>query len=88
MLNLQDLTTENNPTYAVYLTMEEIMLAEEALFERSAVLAAIADMNVFRKDKDKGEVLDKKVIKIENIAKKIAMPLDEMYMANEGLASV
>lgn len=88
MLNLQDLTTENNPTYAVYLTMEEIMLAEEALFERSAVLAAIADMNVFRNDKDKGEVLDKKVIKIENIAKKIAMPLDEMYMANEGLASV
>lgn len=88
MLNLQDLTTENNPTYAVYLTMEEIMLAEEALFERSAVLAAIADMNVYRNDKDKGEVLDKKVIKIENIAKKIAMPLDEMYMANEGLASV
>jgi hypothetical protein len=88
MLNLQDIAKENNPTYAVYLTMEEIMLAEEALFERSAVLAAIADMNVYKKDTAKGEVLDKKVIKIENIAKKIAMPLDEMYMANEGLASV
>lgn len=83
-------TTANNQTeekvYAVYLTIQEIMLAEEALFDRSAVLSAIADVNVYQNRKDKGEALDKKVLRIEKIARKIAQPLDEMYAANDSLA--
>jgi hypothetical protein len=78
----------NQPTYAVYLTLEEIMLAEEALFDRSAVLSAIADLNTYNKREDKGQALDRKVAQIEAIAKKIAVPLDEMYMANEALSLV
>lgn len=68
--------------YAVYLTIQEIMLAEEALFDRSSVLAAIADINVFNERATQAETLDKKVISLENIARKIALPLDEMYAQN------
>jgi hypothetical protein len=85
---IKDALKPNQPTYAVYLTLEEIMLAEEALFDRSAVLSAIADMNTYNKREDKGQALDRKVAQIESIAKKIAVPLDEMYMANEALSLV
>ncbi len=79
-------TQTEEKVYAVYLTIQEIMLAEEALFDRSAVLSAIADVNVYQNRKDKGEALDKKVLRIEKIARKIAQPLDEMYAANDSLA--
>lgn len=82
------LKTNNEITYPIYLTLQEIMVAEDALFERSSVLSAIADMNVYHKRNDKGDSLDKKVILLERIAKKIAMPLDEMYMANDSLEMV
>lgn len=75
-------------TYPVYLTIQEIMLAEEALFDRSAVLSAIADVNTYENRKAQGETLDKKVSALEVIARKIAQPLDEMYATNESLALV
>jgi hypothetical protein len=78
----------NEITYPVYLTIQEIMLAEEALFDRSTVLAAIADVNTYSKRIDKGVALDKKVLALEKIARKIALPLDEMYMANDSLEKV
>lgn len=78
----------NEITYPVYLTIQEIMLAEEALFDRSTVLAAIADVNTYSKRIDKGVALDKKVLALEKIARKIALPLDEMYMANDKLEKV
>lgn len=81
-------TNGQDRTYAVYLTIQEIMLAEEALFDRSSVLSAIADVNTYENRKAQGETLDKKVAILENIARKIAQPLDEMYATNESLALV
>ena len=81
-------TNGQDRTYAVYLTIQEIMLAEEALFDRSSVLSAIADVNTYENRKAQGETLDKKVSALETIARKIAQPLDDMYATNESLALV
>ena len=78
----------NDITYPIYLTIQEIMLAEESLFERSTVLSAIADLHTKEERKNQGESLDKKVAILEAIARKIASPIDEMYAYNEGLANV
>lgn len=88
-LNITPIDTDSkNPTYAVYLTLDEMLMAEEALFERSTVLQAIADMNIYKNKIKNATRIDKKVILLEKVARKIAQPVDDMYHANDSLEKV
>lgn len=67
-------------TYQITLTENEILMVEEALYDRASVLYAIGSQLEYKGNKAQSQTLDKKASKLEKVASKIAYPLDQEYI--------
>ena len=67
--------------YPIYLTQEELLSFEEALWDKSTVLDVIAQDLLEKKEKGKAHKAKEKSVYFERLAGKVAVPLDEIYKA-------
>jgi len=67
--------------YPIYLTQEELLSFEEALWDKSTVLDVIAHDLLEKKEKGKAHKAKEKSVYFERLAGKVAVPLDEIYKA-------
>jgi hypothetical protein len=67
--------------YPIYLTQEELLSFEEALWHKSTVLDVIAHDLLEKKEKGKAHKAKEKSVYFERLAGKVAVPLDEIYKA-------
>jgi hypothetical protein len=70
------------PSHNLTLTSEEIVLLEETLYDRSTVLSAIGSQLIYAGKKDQAVRLDKRSRALEELARKVSLPLDKEYIAN------
>lgn len=70
--------------YSIQLTLEEIAIVEEALYDKSSLLSAIGTQLVYKNKRDESARLDKRSRILEDLARKIAQPLDTEYIKNYG----
>jgi hypothetical protein len=68
--------------YPVYLTHEELLSFEEALWDKSTTLDIIAHDLLEKKEKGKAHKAKEKSIYFERLAGKVGLPLDEIYKAD------
>jgi hypothetical protein len=67
--------------YPIYLTQNELLSFEEALWDKSTLLDVIAHDLLEKKEKGKAHKAKEKSVYFEKLAGKVAVPLDEIYKA-------
>jgi hypothetical protein len=67
--------------YPIYLTQDELLSFEEALWDKSTLLDVIAHDLLEKKEKGKAHKAKEKSVYFEKLAGKVAVPLDEIYKA-------
>jgi hypothetical protein len=67
--------------YPIYLTHDELLSFEEALWDKSTLLDVIAHDLLEKKEKGKAHKAKEKSVYFEKLAGKVAVPLDEIYKA-------
>ena len=67
--------------YPIYLTQEELLSFEEALWDKATILDVIAHDLLEKKEKGKAHKAKEKSVYFEKLAGKVAVPLDEIYKA-------
>ena len=67
--------------YPIYLTQEELLSFEEALWDKATILDVIAHDLLEKKEKGKAHKAKEKSVYFERLAGKVAVPLDEIYKA-------
>jgi hypothetical protein len=67
--------------YPIYLTQNELLSFEEALWDKATILDVIAHDLLEKKEKGKAHKAKEKSVYFEKLAGKVAVPLDEIYKA-------
>jgi hypothetical protein len=67
--------------YPVYLTKDELLAFEEALWDKSTLLDVIAHDLLEKKEKGKAHKAKERSVYFERLAGKVGLPLDEIYKA-------
>jgi hypothetical protein len=65
--------------YPVYFSEQELLVLEEALYDRASLLGLIARDLLDKKEKQKAHDANEKSYYLETLAGKVAIPLDEIY---------
>jgi hypothetical protein len=67
--------------YPIYLTHDELLSFEQALWDKSTILDTIAHEMLEKKEKGKAHKAKERSVYFERLAGKVALPLDEIYKA-------
>lgn len=67
-------------THAIFFSEAELQDLEEILWEKSNILQAIADELIYRSQTVEAERLDNRSKAIEDLARRIGLPLDTKYV--------
>lgn len=65
--------------YPLYLSQEELLSFEEALWDKATVLDVIANEMLDKKEKGKAHKAKERSVYFERLAGKVGLPLDEIY---------
>ena len=68
--------------YPIYLTHDELLSFEEALWDKSTLLDVIAHDLLEKKEKGKAHKAKERSVYFERLAGKVGLPLDEIYKAD------
>ena len=67
--------------YPIYLTHEELLSFEQALWDKATILDTIAHEMLEKKEKGKAHKAKERSVYFERLAGKVGLPLDEIYEA-------
>jgi hypothetical protein len=74
--------------YPVYFSEQELLVVEEALYDRASLLGLIARDLLDKKEKQKAHDANEKSYYLETLAGKVAIPLDEIYAEKATLQKI
>ena len=74
--------------YPVYFSEQELLVLEEALYDRASLLGLIARDLLDKKEKQKAHDANEKSYYLETLAGKVAIPLDELYAEKATLQKI
>ena len=73
--------------YPIYLSHEELLAFEEALWDKATVLDVIAHEMLEKKEKGRAHKAKERSVYFERLAGKVGLPLDEIYKQQYATAS-